>query len=126
MLRTAVLCVAWAGVAAAAQLPLPADWRVRKAAGWLLAGTTEPVVSDLCPTYGNGFVAATICPAKAGEAKENLNGGGVFLSGVYVIRAIHLWIVPSHPCLWNSKGHAVLVCGNVEQRRVYLKYLDLI
>ena len=52
--------------------PMPSDWRLRLQTGWLLAGTAEPASQDLCPTYGNGFVAATVC----GE-------GGTYLSGFY-------------------------------------------
>jgi hypothetical protein len=59
--------------------PLPVDWKSGVEAGWLLAGTNPPTDSDLCPTYGNGFVAATICPPTSGA----MNTGGAFLSGFY-------------------------------------------
>lgn len=58
--------------------PLPHDWQSRQATGWLLAETTPPLSPYLCPTYGNGFVAATICPGGGAEST-----GGAFLSGYY-------------------------------------------
>ncbi len=58
--------------------PLPEDWQARQATGWFIAGTNPPLSPYLCPTYGNGFVAATICPGGGGEST-----GGVFLSGYY-------------------------------------------
>ena len=58
--------------------PLPDDWQSRQSTGWFLAGTNPPLSPYLCPTYGNGFVAATVCPGGGGEST-----GGVFLSGFY-------------------------------------------
>lgn len=60
------------------QRPLPSDWQQKKATGWLIAGTNPPMSPYLCPTYGNGFLAATICPGGGGEST-----GGVFLSGFF-------------------------------------------
>jgi hypothetical protein len=48
--------------------PVPKDWQQRQATGWFLAGTSPPLSPYLCPTYGNGFLAATICPGGGGES----------------------------------------------------------
>ena len=44
----------------------------------MLADTAPPLSGDLCPTFGNGFVAATICPHQDIESSS-----GTFLSGYY-------------------------------------------
>ena len=60
--------------------PLPDDWKARVSTGWFIASTGQPLSSDLCPTIGNGFVAATICPPTPGDIESS---GGTFLSGFY-------------------------------------------
>ena len=47
--------------------PLPDDWQARVSTGWFIASTGQPLSSDLCPTIGNGFVAASICPPRSGK-----------------------------------------------------------
>ena len=57
---------------------LPSDWHAKVATGWMLADTAPPLSPDLCPTFGNGFIAAAICPHHDIESSS-----GTFLSGYY-------------------------------------------